>query len=187
MRMKRTLTHKGNSGEKGQSVVELAIALPIILLLLFGVYDYSRAVHATSIITQMSREAANLVARPNTGLTGDAAKDFQNVMYYVAMDAGQLKMIDKGTMYITEVDYVSGSGNNTKMTVVAQEKWFPGKLGKASSLPKTGAVQATDPSLRGIILTPVNPVAYVVEVYYEYNSFFLGNAFKPTLKSVSIF
>ncbi len=119
MRMKQTITLKGKSGEKGQAVVELALVLPFVLAsLLFGVFDYSRAIHAKSIITQMSREAANLVSRPNTSLTGDDAIDFQNAMYFIAKDASQLDMQHWGMMYITKVQYVGSS--NYRITVTSK-------------------------------------------------------------------
>jgi Flp pilus assembly protein TadG len=195
MRMKWTLTLKGKSDEKGQAVVELAMVLPLLLLLLFGVFDFSRAIHATSIITQMSREAANLVARPNTSLTGDDVTDFQNAMYFIAMDAGQLNMKNQGMMYITKVQYV---GSSNTITVNVQVPWNQENPANsslfASKLPNVGTV--VQPSQLGnITLTPANSVAYVVEVFYQYKSIFLlGNVpflstpvFKPTLYSVSIF
>jgi hypothetical protein len=41
-------------------------------------------------------------------------------------------------------------------------------------------------ALGGITLAP-GQVAYGVEVYYRYQSFFLGSLFNPTLSSRSIF
>ena len=180
--MKRTITLKGKSGEKGQAVVELALVLSLVLIpLLFGVFDYSRAIHATSIITQMSREAANLVARPNTSLTGDDVTDFQNAMYFIAKDAGQLDMMNQGMMYITKVQYV---GTSNRITV--KVPWNQGNSSLTSNYPAVNR-NVTDAQLGNINLSDANPVAYVVEVLYKYNSIFLVNTFSPTLYSVSIF
>jgi Flp pilus assembly protein TadG len=185
--MKQTIALKGKSGEKGQALVELAIVLPLLLLLLFGAVDFSRAIHAKSIITQMSREAANLVARPNTSQTGVDATDFQNAMYFVAKDAGQLKMMDQGMMYITKVEYVSGS-TGTAMAVKIQVPWIQGNSGKFSSkLPAVEGATVSANDIGNITLTAATPIAYVVEVFYEYNSLLLGSAFSPKLSSVSIF
>lgn len=181
MRMKRTLTLKGKTGEKGQAVVELAMVLPLLLLLLFGVFDFSRAIHATSIITQMSREAANLVARPNTSLTGVDVTDFQNAMYFIALDARQLNMKSQGMMYITKVEF-----KNSSNTVTLKVPWNQGNSSLTSNLPAVnGNVLAQQ--LGNITLSGANPVAYVVEVFYKYNSIFLVNTFSPILHSVSIF
>ena len=193
MRMKRTITLKGKSGEKGQAVVELALVLPLICLLLFGVFDYSRAIHAKSIITQMSREGANLVARPNTSLTGDDDTDFQNAMYFIAKDASQLDMQHWGMMYITKVQYVASSN---RMTVNVKVPWNQGNSSLTSKLPAENN-NVTASQLGNINLSDANPVAYVVEVFYQYNSIFLKrqlnigwlvvNPLSPKLYSVSYF
>jgi len=44
--------------EKGQSLVEFALILPLFLLLLFGVVDFGRALHAYITIDHAGREAA---------------------------------------------------------------------------------------------------------------------------------
>jgi Flp pilus assembly protein TadG len=184
MRMKRIITLMGKSGEKGQALVELAIVLPLIVLLLFGIVDYSRAIHAKSVIAQMSREAANLVARPNTGLTGDEPTDFQNAMYFVAKDAGQLNMVTQGKMYITKAEYISGDNR-----ITTKVPWNQGDNNLASSLPALNR-PVTNEQLGNIDLQQAK-VAYVVEVIYRYRSIFPSNPlnFSPTftLYSVSIF
>lgn len=44
--------------EKGQSIVELAILLPIILIILMGVFESGRVMNAYLIINHASREGA---------------------------------------------------------------------------------------------------------------------------------
>jgi Flp pilus assembly protein TadG len=44
--------------EKGQSLVEFALVLPILIMLLFGIVDFGRAFHAYLTIDQAGREAA---------------------------------------------------------------------------------------------------------------------------------
>lgn len=46
--------------KKGQSVVELALILPMVLLLLMGVVEFGRMFHTYLVITQGSREGARL-------------------------------------------------------------------------------------------------------------------------------
>lgn len=52
------LIYKYINNEKGQSVVELAILLPILLLILMGIFEFGRVMNAQLIITQVSREGA---------------------------------------------------------------------------------------------------------------------------------
>ncbi len=44
--------------EKGQSLVEFALVLPLLLMLLFGIVDFGRAFHAYLTIDHAGREAA---------------------------------------------------------------------------------------------------------------------------------
>ncbi|WP_066258703.1 TadE/TadG family type IV pilus assembly protein [Neobacillus drentensis] len=44
--------------EKGQSLVEFALILPLFLMLLFGIVDFGRAFHAYLTIDHAGREAA---------------------------------------------------------------------------------------------------------------------------------
>ncbi|HIC89426.1 MAG TPA: pilus assembly protein [Anaerolineae bacterium] len=43
---------------RGQSLVELALLLPVLLLILVGVVDVGRAFHAYLVVTNSAREAA---------------------------------------------------------------------------------------------------------------------------------
>lgn len=67
--------------DRGAAAVEFAIMLPLLLLLVFGIIDFGRALNAQVTITQAAREGARLTAlnEPNvtartqaaaTGLTG---------------------------------------------------------------------------------------------------------------------
>jgi len=49
-------------GRNGQSLVEFALALPIFLLLLFGLFDMGRAIYSNNTISQAAREATRLAA-----------------------------------------------------------------------------------------------------------------------------
>jgi|SRR5919106_696217 Flp pilus assembly protein TadG len=51
-----------NSGEGGAAMVEFAIVLPLILLLILGMVEFSRAYNAQITLTQASREGARVLA-----------------------------------------------------------------------------------------------------------------------------
>lgn len=46
--------------KRGQSLVELALVMPMVLLLLMGVVEFGRMFHTYLVITQGSREGARL-------------------------------------------------------------------------------------------------------------------------------
>lgn len=57
MNVTRTMNNL-NKKEKGQSLVELAISLPAILILLIGTFDFGMALFAYSIIRDAAQEGA---------------------------------------------------------------------------------------------------------------------------------
>ncbi len=163
------------SGEKGQAIVEVALAVPLLLVLMMGVFDYGRAIHAQAVITNMSREAANLISRANQNLSGNDSTDFQNVMNLVGQTAQPLNMTAQGMMYMYKVECVNGANR-----ITLEVDW------NGSTLSAKPAMNASAAALGGITLSP-GQVAYGVEVYYQYQSVFLGSLFAPMLASRSIF
>ncbi len=59
---------KGRSrlGEAGQALVEVAIALPILLALLVGIFEFARAYNVQQVITNAAREGAREGVLPST-------------------------------------------------------------------------------------------------------------------------
>ena len=52
----------GKNGERGQSMVEFVLVLPIFLLLVFGIVDFGMGFHAWLTVTNSAREGARLGA-----------------------------------------------------------------------------------------------------------------------------
>jgi Flp pilus assembly protein TadG len=61
----------------GQALVELALALPVIVLLVFGLVDLGRAVYAWTAISNAAREGARLaiVNQAETAGVSEAARE----------------------------------------------------------------------------------------------------------------
>lgn len=70
--MKPWRTHS----ERGQSLVEFALAVPIFILILIGLFDMGRAVYAFNTISNASREAARvaIVNQTPADVEGEALK-----------------------------------------------------------------------------------------------------------------
>lgn len=64
--MRQRLSVRAGS-ERGVAAVEFALVLPLLLLILFGIIDFGRALNAQITITQAAREGARLeaVGQPN--------------------------------------------------------------------------------------------------------------------------
>ncbi len=69
--------------EKGQAVVELALVLPLLLLLLFGIMEFGRVFDASLVITQAVREGAR------AGAVGGTDADVTDAVMTVAGNLNQ--------------------------------------------------------------------------------------------------
>lgn len=80
---------------RGSSLIELAIILPVLMLLVLGVVDFARAIQFNNILVAMSREGANLASR--TTATP------QNIITALNNTAAPLVMSSNGMIYITQI------------------------------------------------------------------------------------
>lgn len=102
--------------QRGIVAVELALMLPILCLLLFGMIDAGRALQANIIMTNIGREGANLVSRGSTGVeTGS-----QDIIYALMASAPPLNVNLQGMVYITRL--MGGTGGTTTV-VMDQYRW----------------------------------------------------------------
>jgi len=58
----RLIRRKSRGGERGQSLVEFALLVPIFLLLVFAIVDFGMGFHAWITVTNSAREGARLGA-----------------------------------------------------------------------------------------------------------------------------
>ncbi|MCA0172570.1 TadE family protein [Bacillus sp. RAR_GA_16] len=81
--------------EKGQSMVEFALVLPILVMLLFGIIDFGRIFHTYLAIDHASREAARAasVGENDATIISTAVKSASNI----SLGAGQIAVSPGGT------------------------------------------------------------------------------------------
>ena len=60
--------------EGGQALVELALILPILLMLLLGIFEFGRAWNTKQLITDAAREGARLAVVQNNDIDQDDVK-----------------------------------------------------------------------------------------------------------------
>ena len=174
---------------RGQSTIEFAFTLPLLLLLALGVFEFGRAIQAKNIVTNMSREGTNLIRR--------SSDDPQTIMNALASTAQPLDMASYGMFYMIEVRGMSGGG----IEVVKQYRWTLG-----ISPPPDSKVATCTPMVSGIC-TPSSPLvaslsalhlnsgdladgqtAFVTEVFYNYPVIFRNVInYSPQIYSITIF
>jgi hypothetical protein len=195
--------------QAGAAVVEMALLLPILLLLLFGMIDAGRALQANIIMVNIGREGANLVARGGTQVeTGS-----QDIIYALMASAPPLNVNTQGMVYITRVMGVVTNGVS-RSVVLDQYRWDDAarKLGYRASGYAPGsrayACTAWNAGTCNSIKSAARPstaimdgqlkdgeVVVAVETFYRYDmmvaDFNTGSAslpnFGPDLYSLTVF
>ena len=79
------------AGSSGQSLVEFAIMLPLVLLIVLGVVEVGFALLDQQVVTRLTREGSNLISR-DTSLA-DAATAMQTITSRPVNFANGSKMI----------------------------------------------------------------------------------------------
>ena len=125
----------GRLADRGAAAVELALLLPVLLLLVFGIVDFGRALNAQITLTQAAREGARLVALNEASVTSRtqaAATGLSNVTVTVvdSCPAGAtggtdaVVKVSYSFSFVTPVGKVAamfgGSGYGSPITLSAQ-------------------------------------------------------------------
>jgi Flp pilus assembly protein TadG len=157
----RTMMSKSKS-RSGQALVEFLFVVMMLMVLLFGMIDFCRALSTWQVMVNISREGSNLAARGN-GDTTDAV--ISNALSTVIGSAVPLNINAKGEVIITAVF-------NSNGTFVVSDQISEGALNKASTVAPGGKGSApTMPypaSTIGTFPQP-NQTVFVTEVYYSYS------------------
>jgi Flp pilus assembly protein TadG len=109
----QNITHTSNRlrAERGQSIVEFAITLPLMLLVSLGVVETSNALMRQHVVTKMAREGSNMISR-ETELA-----DAGNALRNMASNPGEF---NSKTLVIFSVLMRSQTGTNNGQIVLYQ-------------------------------------------------------------------
>lgn len=101
----RLFRHPRRAGERGAVAVEFALIVPVLILMLVGLIEFSRAFNAQISITNAAREAARTMAiENNVGLSKSVA--INAAVLNPAIKAGQIAIspstcAPQGTVRVT--------------------------------------------------------------------------------------
>lgn len=76
------LTRVDGRSERGQAIIELALTLPLLLLIILGVFDFGLMFQRYEVVTNAAREGARLAILKSQGYSTDDAK--QRALDYLA-------------------------------------------------------------------------------------------------------
>ena len=103
--------HKKIRSESGTSAVELALLLPVLMMILFGIIEFGMALYRQAILTNASREGARLGIVLSTPPITNAAVTAKIDAYLTA--AG----INPGTVTRNAPVLTGGIGSNVIVTL----------------------------------------------------------------------
>ena len=184
----------------GQTIIEMAFVLPVLLVVSLGVVELSYALLHQHVISRITREGANLISRDVTLL--DASNALKT------MSAAPVNFANGSQLVLSVLKKGSTVGTANYDKVVLYQRYAIGTLGTPSTLSTTGPAPVgpapdfltsntdTNVNLR-ISNLPANVdvtrggLLYVAEVFTRHapltplNQF--GVATPPTLRSIAYF
>jgi hypothetical protein len=192
--MKRRLHADG-----GQSLLEFALTVPLILMLALGVIEASYAVLDQHVVTKLTREGSNLISR-DTSLA-DAVTAMRNMgTRPVNFNDGSSKVI------FTVIKHVSTVGASNYDRDIVYQRYEYGSLAKSSALHFSGGSFGAAPDYEAnnsdndtslqvsnlpANLTTLGGMLYVTEIYTRHQLITpldrLGVSMPDTLYSIAYF
>jgi hypothetical protein len=125
--------NRGLRGSSGQSVIEFALILPLILMVVLGVVELGYALEDQHLVTKLTREGSNLISR-DTSLQ-DAATALKSMANRpVNFDDGSSRMI------FSVVKRVATTGSANFDKVVLYQRYEYGTYPGVSKISTAGAV-----------------------------------------------
>ncbi len=115
--MNRTLRTRWQNA-RGAALLETAIALPLVLLISVGIFEFGRAFQTWQVITNAAREGARVAVLPNpeAGAVEDRVTEY--------LTAGQLPAPDSATIDVDRNAVINIGGSNATASIVTVQYPF---------------------------------------------------------------
>jgi len=110
--------HRSWRSERGQALLETALALPIVLLVSVGIFEFGRAYQVFQVMTNAAREGARLAVIPGA-TDSDVTARVQNYL-----TAGMVANASSATVNIDHSQTVSIGANTAPATQVTVQYPF---------------------------------------------------------------
>ena len=84
----RRRLRRGRRDERGQSLVEFVLALPILLVIVFGIIEFASAWRTYQIVTNVAREGARFAVLPGTMIDQDVRDRIDSLLVQSGLSLG---------------------------------------------------------------------------------------------------
>jgi Flp pilus assembly protein TadG len=116
--------------DRGAAVVEFALLLPLLLLLVFGIIDFGRALNAQITLTQAAREGARLDAVCNATVNPNCGTTVRNGTVTAATGLN----LSPSIVSVTTCSQGAGQGVNATVTIKSYPFTFVTPIGAIAKL-----------------------------------------------------
>jgi Flp pilus assembly protein TadG len=166
-----------SADRSGQAFIEFTFVAIILVLMMFGLIDFGRAIYERQVITNISREGSNLAARGSGNSTDDI---MTNAVNAVIASASPLNINTKGRVIISTV-----TASNGQFRVLNQVSKGGLATNSFTSHLRTGTgTFATMPVTTSPQIPQTNQTMFVTEVFYSFVPITpVGKLLKITLPS----
>jgi len=150
----------------GQALIEMAFVAPLLLVFVFGLVDFSRAMYDLEVITNLAGEGSSQASRG-----GNTPQQLAVVVVAVMSDA-DINMNGKGCVIVTAIN--SPSSGSYKITNRASSNPCnagTSKIGTCTSNGSgycTGTASGLPSGVTTVLGVSSNITMYVTEVSYNY-------------------
>ena len=159
--------------ESGQSMIEFAIVLPLLLVIVLGVIEVSYALFDQHVITKLTREGSNLISRDTT--LGDAANILSR------MSTRPVNFSTNSKVIFSVIMNVPTTGTSNYNTPILYQRYSYGAGSGSSRLSSSGGSYGPGPEYTAInpnndaglrinnlpasVVVPLGGMVYVTEIF----------------------
>jgi Flp pilus assembly protein TadG len=104
--------------ERGSAMVETAICIPLLLVLMVGIFEVGRAYETWQVLTNAAREGARMAVMPS-GSTADTT-----ALVRAYMSNGQLTKAATASVVVNEAASITVNGNPVSASMVTVDYPF---------------------------------------------------------------
>ncbi len=146
--------------ERGAALVELAICVPLLLIMVFGLIDFSQMIFDNQRMSGLSRQGSDLASRGRS--LADTGTEI-GVVTALGVQGASMNIGTQGRIFVTEV-----AGTSTSPQIVAQQESSTGIA--ATSVTASWVSNPTKylPTNAATVLN-AGQTLYVTEIFYSYS------------------